>query len=113
MEDFAALLNDVELVDVEVLEDVDLAAEPMDFYAVDFLGLVEAEVDAEIVLREVAAAAAEFVGLDEGLGGVGFVHRGDDELLPMPERLDLTPTSLILIQLRLRVESQRRSWGRC
>src|SRR5271154_6650844 len=59
LQDLAAFLDDVEAVGIEVLEGVDLAGGPADFDVSGF-GLVEAEVDAEVVLREVASAAADF-----------------------------------------------------
>ena len=45
------------------------AGGPADF-DVGGLGLVEAEVDAEVVLRVVAAAAADFFDLDERCSGL-------------------------------------------
>lgn len=49
LEDPAAFLDDVEAVGVEVFEGVALAGGPADFY-VDGFSLVEAEVEAEVVL---------------------------------------------------------------
>jgi len=46
----------------------------MDFQEVDFIGFAEAEVDAQVVLGEIAAAAADFVDLRMGIffaGGMG------------------------------------------
>ena len=75
LEDLAAFLNDVEMIRSEIGQLVGSAGGPANF-DVGFCGVVEAEVDAEVVLREVAAAAANLVDLDEGLG-VGDGLRGD------------------------------------
>ena len=93
LEDLAAFLDDVEAVGIEVLEGVDLAGGPADF-DVGGLCLVEAEVDAEVVLREVAAASADFVDLDERVSGLGralLIRSGAVTLMraPIPVRLDL------------------------
>ena len=96
LEDLAALLDDVEVVCVEVFEGVHLAGWPADLDQVDFFRLVEAEMDAQVVLRVVAASAADFVDLDNGVpawprsglcddldpradaGAVGFCADGTD-----------------------------------
>ena len=115
---FAAFLDDVEAVGGECGEFVDGAGGPADF-DVGGGGLVEAEVDAEVVLGEVAAAGADFVDLYEGLGGwvawlLGWGRVVTRRRAPMPERFDLVPTRRSLIQLRWGApgaRSQRRSWG--
>ncbi len=77
-----------------------VAGGPADFDWSALVALVEAEVNAEVVLREVAASAANLVDLDEGFG-VGERLRGDADIRePMPVRLDFVPTVRILIQLR-------------
>lgn len=50
-----------------------MAGGPADFEEGDFVGLAQAEVDAQIVLGEVAAATADFVDLLVRLGFVGRV----------------------------------------
>ena len=67
---FAAFFDDVEAIDGEIGEAVDLAGGPAHFDPIDDGSLVEAEVQAEIVLRVVAAAAAHFVDLRQGLFGI-------------------------------------------
>src|SRR5713226_4966917 len=44
-------------------EGLDEAAGPADFQELDALGFADAEMDAQIILRKVAAAAAHFVNL--------------------------------------------------
>ncbi len=53
-------------VDGKVGEAFDETAGPVDFNPVDFGGWAEAEVDAHVVVGNVAGAAADFV--DEGTG---------------------------------------------
>ena len=52
----------------KIVEGVDRAGRPADFYGVDFGGFAEAEMEAEIVLGEVAAAAADFGDLADAGG---------------------------------------------
>jgi len=77
LEEFASLLNYVEIICREGRELVDGPGRPADL-DVGFGGSVEAEVDAEIVLGEVAAAGADLIDLNEGFGfGCGLGGDGD------------------------------------
>ncbi len=58
LENFAAFFNDVEMICREIVEDILCSRGPRDFDGLGFDCLVEAEVDAEIALRVIAAAAA-------------------------------------------------------
>src|SRR5437879_4899293 len=71
LEEFAALLDDVEVVGGEGGELVRGAGGPADL-DVGFGGTVEAEVDAEVVLREVAASGADLIDLDKRFRVGGF-----------------------------------------
>ncbi len=65
------------MVGGEIAEDVFGAGGPAELDLVGLGGGVEAEVDAEVVLRVVAAAAADLFDLAEGLfGDAGFLLRG-------------------------------------
>src|ERR1700744_6066698 len=76
LEYLAAFLENVELVHVEVPELVDLPAEPADFDQVHPGGLIQTEMHAEIVLREITSAAAGVFHLHQRLIGI---LRGDDD----------------------------------
>ncbi len=65
----------------------------------------QAEVHAQIALRNIAAAAAHFVHLPVASESCNRSRA------PIPERLDFTPTVLILIQLFFSVLSQRSNCG--
>ena len=56
------------LIDGEIVECFDEAAGPADFYGIDFCGGAEAEVDAHVVVGDVAGAAADFVDESAGAG---------------------------------------------
>jgi hypothetical protein len=58
----------VDGVDRKVSEGLVFAGGPANFELVDFGGFAEAEMEAEIVLREVAAAAAHFADLADAAG---------------------------------------------
>jgi hypothetical protein len=59
------------LIGLDVLQGVDRAAGPLDFEEIDFFGLADAKVHAQITLREIAAAAANFIDLRMRLGFAG------------------------------------------
>src|SRR5271163_289583 len=84
LEDAATLFEDVEVVGGEIAEDVFGAGGPEEFNLVGLGCGVEAEVDAEVVLRVVAAAAADLFDLAERLfANAGVILRsglgGDDD----------------------------------
>src|SRR5882762_868560 len=62
-DDAFAFFDEDNLIGLDVFEGFDEAAGPADFEELDAFGFADAEVDAEIVLRKVAAAAADFVNL--------------------------------------------------
>src|SRR5260370_6828174 len=62
-DDASALFDEDNLIGLDVFERFDEAAGPADFEELDVFGFADAEVDAEIVLRKIAAAAAHFVNL--------------------------------------------------
>ncbi len=62
-DDTFALFDEDHLVRLDVFERFDEAAGPADFEELDVFGFADPEVDAEIVLRKIAAAAAHFVNL--------------------------------------------------
>src|SRR5712691_9272287 len=62
-DDAFALFDEDNLIGLDVLEGFDEAAGPADFEELDVFGFSDAEVDAEIVLGKIAAAAADFVDL--------------------------------------------------
>src|SRR5713101_2934365 len=61
--DAFALFDEDYLIWLDVFQRFDEAARPADFEELDVFGFADAEVDAEIVLRKIAAAAADFVNL--------------------------------------------------
>ena len=71
-DDTLALSDDNHFVRLDVLKGIDRAAGPANFEQVDFFCFPQAEVHAQIVLRDVAAAAADFVNL---LVWFGFTRR--------------------------------------
>ena len=62
-DDAFALFDKDDLVRLDVFERFNEAAGPADFEDLDVFGFTDAEVDAEIVLGKIAAAAADFVNL--------------------------------------------------
>src|SRR5260370_18692940 len=62
-DDAFAFFDEDYLVGFDVFERFDEAARPADFEELDGFGFADAEVDAEIVLGKIAAAAADFVNL--------------------------------------------------
>src|SRR6266436_8054919 len=62
-DDALAFFDEDHLVGLDVAEGLDEAAGPADFQEFDVLGFADAEMDAQIILRKVAAAAAHFVYL--------------------------------------------------
>src|SRR3989442_370190 len=62
-EDAFAFFDEDHLVGLDVAERLDEAAGPADFQEFDVLGFADAEMDAQIILRKIAAAAAHFVYL--------------------------------------------------
>src|SRR5438552_16296785 len=62
-DDAFALFDEDDLVGLDVFERFDEAAGPADFEELDGFGFTNAEVDAQIVLRKIAAAAVDFVDL--------------------------------------------------
>src|SRR6266481_711935 len=62
-EDAFAFFDDDDLIGLDVLEGFDKAAGPADFQELDGFGFADAEVDAQIVLGKIAAAATDFVDL--------------------------------------------------
>ena len=67
--DAFALFDGEDVVDVGEGELFDLAAGPVDFDGVDFGGVGEAEVEAEVVGGEVGAAGEDVVALADAAGG--------------------------------------------
>src|SRR5271170_7548322 len=91
----------MELVDGEVLELINLSTEPADFDHVDDARLIEAKVHAQIVLREVAASAAQLFHLRQRLGSVATVSCGHDDpaanaraIRLRADKFDLDPVAL-------------------
>src|SRR5205814_3077931 len=62
-DDAFTLFDEDDLVGLDVFERFDEAAGPADFEELDGFGFTNAEVDAQIVLRKIAAAAVDFVDL--------------------------------------------------
>jgi len=62
-DDAFALFDEDHLVRLDIFQCFDEAAGPADFEELDAFCFADAEMDAEIVLREIAAAAADFVDL--------------------------------------------------
>src|SRR5215471_9497569 len=62
-EDTFAFLDVDHLIGLDVFESVDGAARPLDFEEIDFFGFADAEVHAQIALREIAATAPHFIDL--------------------------------------------------
>src|SRR6266478_6168074 len=62
-DDAFAFFDEDDLIGLDVFERFDEAAGPPDFEEFDVFGFADAEVDAKIVLRKIAAAAADFVNL--------------------------------------------------
>src|SRR5260370_18757678 len=62
-DDAFAFFSEDDLIGLDVLEGFDEAAGPADFEELDVFGFSDAEVDTEIVLVKIAAAAADFVDL--------------------------------------------------
>src|SRR5579863_10189098 len=76
--DSLAFGNVIKTIGTEILERVDLAAGPADFEQFDFCGRAKSEVHAQIVLRKIAAAAADFVDLLMGFGFAGNLSDATD-----------------------------------
>src|SRR5271165_5666205 len=53
----------IQTIRLEILERIQLAARPADFEEIDFFGRANAEMYSQIVLRKIAAAAANLVDL--------------------------------------------------
>src|SRR6266487_1173908 len=62
-DDAFAFFDEDHLVGLDVAEGLDEAAGPADFQELDVLGFADAEMDAQIILVKIAAAAAHFVNL--------------------------------------------------
>ena len=62
-DDPLAFLDQDELVGLDVAKGLYEAARPADFEDLDFFGFADSEVDAQIVLGTISAAAADFVDL--------------------------------------------------
>src|SRR6266478_4078742 len=60
-DDAFALFDEDHLIRLDIFQCFDEAAGPADFEELDAFCFADAEMDAEIVLREIAAAAADFV----------------------------------------------------
>src|SRR5215472_13466248 len=73
--DAFSFVHDNQLVGLDVLELVHLAAGPANFEHIHFFGFADSEVHAQVVLRNVAAAAAHFIDL---LMWLGLVRRMRD-----------------------------------
>ena len=71
LHDTLAFFDRDKLIRLHVFHRVHLAAGPAHFEQFDLLGLAESEVNAQIALRDIAAAAADFVDLLVRLGLVG------------------------------------------
>jgi len=65
----AVLLEGVEVVGLDVGEGLGGGVGPLDFYLVDEAGVADAEVQGQVALGEVAAAAADFLQLVLRAGG--------------------------------------------
>ena len=63
LHDALAFLDVDQLIDLHVFHGVDLSAGPAHFEEVDFRGLAEAEVNAQVALRNVASSAADLIDL--------------------------------------------------
>ena len=74
--DAGGFYDGVDGVSRYILKAFDFAAGPADFYRLDFCGFAEAEVEAQIVLRKIAVAAADFCHLAHASGADG--HAGAD-----------------------------------
>src|SRR5207302_1943510 len=57
-----------QLVGFDVLEGFDLSAWPADSQQINFVGFSDSEVDAQVVLRDVASTTADFINLGMRLG---------------------------------------------
>ena len=66
--DAGGFYDGVDGVGGDVLQRFDFATGPADLHRVDFCGFAEAEVEAEIVLGEIASAAADFGDLADATG---------------------------------------------
>src|SRR5437660_3531025 len=62
-DDAFALFDEDDLIGLDVFQRFDEAAGPADFEKLDGFGFADAEVEAQIVLRKIATAAADFVDL--------------------------------------------------
>ena len=67
--------------------------------------------EAEVVLREVAAAAADFIDLASAASVLLELSSDASFARPMPVRFDFVPSNFTLIQLLPEVGSQRSSCG--
>ena len=101
LKDLAALLNDVEAVYVQILQLIDLPAQPANLHHVNLGGLLQTKVHAHIILRKVAAATAKFIHLDQRfLGARDRLGRNDDATADAgaigfhPDKLDLDPVPI-------------------
>src|SRR6185369_13905899 len=70
-DDALPFFNKNQLIWLDVFQGVDLAAGPADLEQIDLFGFADAEVDAQVVLGDVAPAAAHLVDLLVHLGFVG------------------------------------------
>src|SRR5437660_12263671 len=70
-DDAFALFDEDDLIGLDVFQRVDEAAGPADFEKLDGFGFGDAEVEAQIVLRKIATAAADFgeLGMETFLAG--------------------------------------------
>src|SRR5579863_9727553 len=65
LQNFAAFFDDIQPVYIQVFNLIDLPAKPADFEHIHLSSLIQTEVNARIVLRKIAAAAAQLFDLNE------------------------------------------------
>ena len=79
----AGTLHDcVDRIARNIYKRLDLAAGPANFYRVDFCGFAQAEMEAEVVLGEIAAAAADFCDLADAGGMDGHAGANGGAIAP-------------------------------
>ena len=100
----------ISLVHLDIFQRIDLAAGPANLKRVDFLGLSQAKVDSQIVLREVSAAAADFVDLLMRLrfsGRVRHAHQARADSAAIRFRSNGANLDPVVVELRIATEQLR------
>src|SRR5690348_17187947 len=73
-----ALENRIETVSPEIFQYFDFAVRPANFELIHPIFFAQPKVDAQVILRKIAAAAADLIGLHQ-LSSCGFYARADGE----------------------------------